>query len=279
MIGSDSAYIPSRNQTLTNGKKTSDMIADNVRVSKSGDVTGDINYLSGMSSYPDGQQSGHYFPTQINSKLYGTKLHVGGKTNETGFTAGKDFTPTVADPYLVIRVENCTDDNKVTVYNEATKGELFTLNFGTATLGSPVGEYAVKPFGSKTDFGRYGQTELFWDAPPEVTWDGINGKVTGTLKYYKSGAEMLKTEGHWLPVVLDQWFKTQQRNVAVFVDTEKVNKGETDWLVHLDSKEKPITVKDGETVVAKLDLTGLTLAPDAVAYAAASTKRAAKKTQ
>lgn len=135
MIGSGSAKIPPRNQSLIDGRTTKDMIADNVRVGKTGDVTGDIYHLTGMTTYQDKeQQSGHYFPTQIDSKFYDTELHVGGKPNETGFTAGKDFTPDEADPYLIIRVENCTDESKVTVYNKTTKGELFTLNFGTATL-------------------------------------------------------------------------------------------------------------------------------------------------
>ena len=123
------------------------MIADNVQVRKSGDVTGDIHYLTGMTSYHEvEQQSGHYFPTQFDSKLYGTELHVGGapsEIDETGFTAGADFTPSESDPYLIIRVENCTDDRKVTVYNKATKDALFTLNFKTATLAPAPVSYAA----------------------------------------------------------------------------------------------------------------------------------------
>ncbi len=120
------------------------MIADNVRVSESGDVTGDIYHLTGMISYQDvEQQSGHYFPTQIASKFYGTELHVGGIPSETGFTAGADFTPSESDPYLIIRVENCTDDRKVTVYNKTTKAGLFTLNFKTATLAPAPVSYAA----------------------------------------------------------------------------------------------------------------------------------------
>ena len=120
------------------------MVADNVRVSASGDVTGDIYYLTGMKTYKvEAQQSGHYFPTQIDSKFYGTKLHVGGKPTEEGFAAGADFTPSEEDPYLIIRVENCTDDDKVTVYNKATKAELFTLNFKTATLAPAPVSYAA----------------------------------------------------------------------------------------------------------------------------------------
>ena len=120
------------------------MIADNVQVRKSGDVTGDIHYLTGMTSYHDAeQQSGHYFPTQFDYKLYGTELHVGGKPNGEEFTAGADFTPSEKDPYLIIRVENCTDDDKVTVYNKATKAELFTLNFKTATLAKAPVSYSA----------------------------------------------------------------------------------------------------------------------------------------
>ena len=120
------------------------MVADNVRVSESGDVTGDIYHLTGMTDYQEvDQQSGHYFPTQIDSKFYGTELHVGGKPNGEEFTAGADFTPSEKDPYLIIRVENCTDDDKVTVYNKATKAELFTLNFKTATLAQAPVSYSA----------------------------------------------------------------------------------------------------------------------------------------
>lgn len=236
------------------------MIADNVRVSKSGDVTGDIYYLSGMNACPDGQRDGHYFPTQFDPKLYDTELHVGGKPNEAGFTAGKNFTPTREDPYLIIRVENCTDDDKVTVYNKGTKDELFTLNFGTATLAPPVGKDAVTDFKSvKADFGNFGKTADFWGEAPTVAWDGVTGKVTGTLKPYKGEASKLTQDAYYLPIVTSKWYSDKE--VSVYCKNEREPQVETDWVIKLTENTTPITVKYNGEVVARLDLTGLTLTP------------------
>ena len=237
------------------------MVADNVRVSESGDVTGDIYYLSGMSSYLDSeQQSGHYFPMQFDPKLYGTQLHVGGKPTETGFTAGSDFTPNEADPYLIIRVENCTDDDKVTVYNKETRDELFTLNFKTAMLTPPVGKDAVTDFESvKADFGNFGKTADFWDEAPNIAWDGVTGKVTGTLKPYSGTANRLEQGAYYNPIVTSKWYSGKA--VSVFCKNEREPQAETDWVIKLTDNTTPITVKYNGEIVAKLDLTGLTLTP------------------
>ena len=236
------------------------MISDNIRVSKGGDVTGDIYYLSGMSSYPKEEQSGHYFPMQFDSKLYNTELHVGGKPSEEGFTAGKNFTPTEVDPYLIIRVENCTDENKVTVYNETTKDELFTLNFGPSTLAPPVGKDAVTDFQSvKVDFGNFGKTTDFWDAAPTIVWDGVTGKVTGTLKPYAGEASKLTKDAYYLPVVMSEWYSG--KDVSVFCKNEREPQAEMDWVISLTENTTPITVKYNGEIVAKLDLTGVTLTP------------------
>lgn len=110
------------------------MIGNDVKVSKSGEVTGTIKYISDVKGYDSGHNDGHFFPTMFEKKNYDKTLHVGGKPSDDGFTAGKDFTPSEKDPYLVIRVENCTDGNKVTVYDKETKAELFTIDFNKATL-------------------------------------------------------------------------------------------------------------------------------------------------
>ena len=110
------------------------MIGNDVKVSKSGEVTGTIKYLSNVTQYDVGQQDGHYFPTMFDKKNYDKTLHVGGKVVDGQFVAGKEITPSEKDPYLVIRVENCTDGKKITVYDQETKDELFTLDFNKATL-------------------------------------------------------------------------------------------------------------------------------------------------
>lgn len=109
------------------------MIGNDIKVSDSGTVTGTIKYLSSVPGYDGGQDSGHYFPIMFESKNY-KPLHVGGKVVDGQFVAGKEITPSEKDPYLVIRVENCTDGKKITVYDNNTKAELFTLDFNKATL-------------------------------------------------------------------------------------------------------------------------------------------------
>lgn len=133
MIGTGQAHIPPRSQSPIEGITVAKMLGNDIKVSKTGEVTGTINYLTNVPGYDDGQNDGHFFPTMFEEKNY-KPLHIGGKPSDSGFTAGKDFEPSKADPYLVIRVENCTDGKKVSVYDRDTKDVLFTLDFNKAAL-------------------------------------------------------------------------------------------------------------------------------------------------
>lgn len=108
------------------------MIGKDVEVTSEGAVTGTINYLTEMPEYEQGQKEGHFFPVQFLEKNF-KELHVGGEVSDSGFTAGKDFTPSVDDPFLVIRVENLTD-NKVSIFDKTSREKLFGLDFNGATL-------------------------------------------------------------------------------------------------------------------------------------------------
>lgn len=132
MIGTGQAYIPLPGQSPLEGITVSQMIANDVTVNGEA-VTGTIYHLSNVPGYEDGQKEGHYFPVEFPETNF-KPLHVGGDVGGDGFTAGKDFTPSAQDPYLVIRTENCTVDNSVSVYDFATKEKLFTLNFSGADL-------------------------------------------------------------------------------------------------------------------------------------------------
>lgn len=133
MIGTGQAYLPLPDQSPLGGITVSQMIADDVTVSKDGAVSGTIYYLSDVPQFDTEGNDGHFFPVKFPEKNY-KKLHVGGEVSEDGFTAGKEIEPSAQDPYLVIRTENCTVDHSVSVYDYATKDKLFTLNFSGAEL-------------------------------------------------------------------------------------------------------------------------------------------------
>lgn len=108
------------------------MLGDDIKVTKDGTVTGTIKYLKNMPEYDLSQKDGHFFPLQFLEKNF-KELHIGGEVTESGFSAGKDFTPSIEDPFLVIRIENLVG-NKVSVFDQSSKETLFSLDFNGATL-------------------------------------------------------------------------------------------------------------------------------------------------
>ena len=249
MIGSGQAYIPSSDQTPIDGIRVSDMIADDVSVDESGKVSGTVNYLSDVAGYEGDQKSGHYFPIAFTKENY-KPLHVGGTVSGEGFAAGKDFTPSAKDPYLVVRIENCTDGNKVSVYDQKSKSELITLDFGDTTLAPPVGEYAFRK--DKTDFGGFGNDSLYYEnGKVDIKWDGTTATVTGKLKWVKTdSAKKLHADGNYFAFALTDWFN--EKDVTVKVKNESTGK-QTDWVCAI-SDTKEITVKYADTLIATFDL-------------------------
>ena len=213
-------------------------------------VTGTVNEVTNpWTEYAkDGNNTGHFFPWQFADKYKNTEITVKGRSSG-------DRTATLDDDgVLVIRLENL-NENKATV---TLVDDTLTLDFAGVTNGPPVGANAVNKFGGKTDFGRYGEYSTYVDGELTVEWDGINGKVSGKLKHYDGSGQMVKVEGHHLPVVLNQWFKDQNRPVKIGNNTSQ---GETDWIVNIKDVNDPLIIMDGDTAVAVLDLTGLTLEP------------------
>ena len=223
--------------------KVSDMIGNNIKVDKNGAVTGSINFLSQNDGAPN---DGHYFPTQIDKKHYGERLHAGGQVIGDEFVAGSDFTPNAEDPYLNVRVESCTDGNKISVYSE-DKTELFSIDFNEATLEPPVGKNAVIVPEVGKDFGRFGKASDFYDVKPKISWNGINGKVNGTIKWVSEGtAEKLTSAGNYYPLVLSDFYVGQKNTV------NGKTAQEYEWIANV-TKTKTITVKLGEKTIAVLD--------------------------
>lgn len=229
--------------------KVSDMIGSNAKVDSKGAVTGSINFLSASNDVP---KEGHWFPTEISKKYYGQTLHAGGRLVGDDFVAGSDFEPTAEDPYLNVRVESCTDGNKISVYDTKEKTELFTVDFNKATLEPPIGESAVIVPETTKSFGQYGNASDFYDTKPTISWSGVNGKVRGTFKWFDAvSAERLDTPGNYYPLVLNDFFK--KKNVTVNDKTAK----EFEWIVNVTNTKK-ITVKYEGKTVAVLDLSSAT---------------------
>lgn len=251
MIWSGQASIPPRGQTVMGKIKVSDMIGSNIKVDSKGVVTGSINFLAQSDDVPT---EGHYFPTQIDKQHYGETLHAGGQIIGGEFVAGSDFTPNEYDPYLNVRVESCTDWNKISIYSTEDKTELFSIDFNKATLEPPVGENAVIIPDTTKSFGRYGETSDFYDDKPTIQWSGINGKVSGTFKWFDGSAEKLTTPGNYYPLVLNDFYQNQK--VTVNGKTAK----EFEWIVNVTNTKK-ITVKFGEKTIAVLDLSEAVFMP------------------
>lgn len=241
--------------------KVSDMIKSSTKVSTDGKVTGPINYLSG----DDVPKEGHYFPVEIDKKYYGKSLHAGGAVIDGEFVAGDDFTPSESDPYLNIRVESCTDGNKISVFDGDTKDELFKIDFNSATLEPPVGEYAVVIPETNRDFGGYGKASDFYDTKPTIAWSGVNGKVSGTFKWFAGNEQKLTTAGNYYPLVMNDFYK--DKDVTVNGKTAH----EWEWIVKL-TKGKPVTVKYGKKTIAVLDFSDATLAQETKIKTASKTR-------
>ena len=240
------------------------MIGDNIKVSKSGVVTGTIKYLSGVTDYDEGQQEGHYFPTKFSEENFDKTIHVGGKVSGESFTAGKDITPSEADPYLVIRVENCTDGNKVTVYDKETKDELFTLDFNETTLAPPSGKEAITIPEQGRSFGAWGNASDFIGENLKIEWSGINGKATGDIKWFKGNTKV--TEGYHYPIVFNKYYGEDKQ---VDINGKKLNAQD---VIFSFAKTKVITIKYAGKKIAVLDFSNATFKPQTAGISMVSEK-------
>lgn len=122
MIASDILTIPSQGQTLY-GKRISSLIGDDVKVLKSGTVTGTLKHVSGYTGFNSedpSEQEGYYFPFRLNKT--GTTM-----TFKKNGIASKEEIPWEADN--VFRVTK-SDTFEVLVDEE----HVITLNFAKATF-------------------------------------------------------------------------------------------------------------------------------------------------
>ena len=258
MMGPGSIEVPSRGQSLgaQNGNKTvSDLIDSDVYVvwnGTKGTPKGTVKYIENYGSpYAGEQVSGHFFPVQINEKYFGKDILVGGP-------GGKTIKPTESDPYLIIRLENVTVQDKISAVVQDTGEEIFELDFSKVTRNkAPSGKDAFNP--EKTDYGRYGNNDAYYDGVKvNITWRDARATVTGKLKWVKGNTfQLLPENGNYFAFSLNEWFSG--KSVTVDNGGKIRTSVETDWVCRVDNVEKPITVKCEDTVIAIFDLAKMTL--------------------
>ena len=223
-----------------------------------GSPIGTVKYISKYGlPYTGEEESGHFFPIKFKDKYLNQLVNVGGQNG----VGGKNFTPNADDPYLVIRVENVTVNNKITAIVKETQEEIFELDFNETTLALPLGKDAVAIPSQEKSFGKYGNTVDLIDENLSVAWDGINGTVTGDVKSYTYDNDVFSGDektGHYLPIVLAPY---KGQKVTCITEKQKTAK-EYEWIIRIDnvmSKSKKITFKVSGTTVAVLDLSGVQL--------------------
>lgn len=110
-------------QTLTDlgGKKISDLIGDDVKISSAGEVTGTLKHVDSWKEFSGtvSEQSGYYFPVKLDDKYSGKKVTVKGKKQKTA-----------QDLEWVLRVENADSTYTFT----AESKEILKLSFKNATF-------------------------------------------------------------------------------------------------------------------------------------------------
>lgn len=251
--GEKAVAIPDQERSFGRFGNTKDLIKEDVQITWAG-TKGTVNGTVKFYTYQDtsiwgaDHTSGHYLPFILDARLGHNGVKVTAANSKTG-----------TDCDWILRIDEVMKGTKKILIETLDGTEVADLDLTSLTLEEPFGQYAIEPFGKKTNFGRYGKAEMFWDEAPSVTWDGINATMTGKLKYYTGGAELLKNKGNYLPVVLNKWFEDNNRNVAVYIHNERHDQGVTDWIITVKDTDTPLTVKDDEVEIAKINLSGLEL--------------------
>lgn len=258
MMGPGSIEVPSRGQSLgeENGSKTvSDLIDSDVYVvwnGTKGTPKGTVKYIDNYGEPYGDHVDGHFFPVKFSEEYLGKEILVGGP-------GGKTIKPTENDPYLIIRLENVTVQDKISAVVQDTGEEIFELDFSKITRNkAPSGKDAFDS--QKTDYGRYGNNNAYYDGGNVgIAWRDAKATVTGKLKWVKGNGTypLLKEDGYYFAFALNSWFST--KSVTVDNGGKIRTSVETDWVCRVDNAGNPITVKCEDTVIAIFDLAKMAL--------------------
>lgn len=183
-------------QSLGLGEKTAKDLSENLKISVEGTtvkLSGDLkNIKEKWTEFDTKNNTGHFFALQLPDACKDKDVTIKGRVG-----GDKVIHPTAEDMLLVQRLENMSG----TVLTIEMDGKtLFTVDV-TALI--PVGEKAFDA--DKTNFGRYGSMELLTESL-KIVWEGNKGTASGKLKYYKEGAELLKSPGNYFPLSLSDWY-------------------------------------------------------------------------
>ena len=130
-MGSDSASVPAQGSEPKDagGKKVSELVSADAFIDETGAVTGTLLYVDSMASFPEGENSGHYFPLTLGQKYSGKDITVKGKK-----------TKTAQDLEWLLYVPDTTA--KFT-FETSEDGVFLTLTFTEATLAAKASVIAA----------------------------------------------------------------------------------------------------------------------------------------
>lgn len=246
--GLDALAVAGQNEDMDAVKPASTLISDNVRIvwdGINGKVKGNVHYYH----FKDGEHfkdapTGHYLPVLIRG-YDGLEITV---------TGSKGTQAKLKDPKWIIRVDDFIPGKKATF--EVGGNTIAVLDFDDLVLDLPTGENAIRA--DKVDYGGFGSNTVYYDGGSvDITWKGMTATVNGKLKWVPVGtADKLETAGNYFAFALVEEFNG--KDITVKGLNEKTTDA-TDWVMLIKDKYTPIIVTVDETLIAKFDLSPVTL--------------------
>ena len=243
MIGPDGVQVPPESQGLDLGDKKVSDLTDGLEISVDGDTVtfeGSLkNITEPWTEFDTVNNTGHFIPIQLPDICKNQDVTLKGRT-------GGDKTVSIDDDLLlIVRLENLSGTTLTLVMGGE---ELMVLDFTDLI---PTGEDAYDA--AKSDFGRFGKKDQFVEGL-SITWDGIKGTATGTLKKHDAIGDKVKA-GHHFPLSMADWYDDVMKTVTVKNANTVPHK---DIICAIDDV-KTITVEYNGKTVLELDLSGMTI--------------------
>lgn len=122
MTGSDAGSVPAQASEPKDagGHKVSELVSEDTYIDSYGKAHGTLHKVESMSTFPEGENSGHYFPVTLDNKYSGKQITVKGK---------KTATSTDLDWVLYV-----ADNSSRFTFETSEDGIFLTLDFSEVTL-------------------------------------------------------------------------------------------------------------------------------------------------